>query len=808
MEGELITKYIHEAKPEYGLTTFFLVDSLSQLPNACEMVVYCNEQARIYDLMDIEMDHRVLFIQDVVPTKALLEFGISIADVRVKEMESSSEIANSLTFLEMYGVEKLDELQVAERWRTSRSYNSMKVVIGKKAGNADCYLDIHEKFHGPHGLVAGTTGSGKSETLQTWMLSLAVNFSPEDISYFIIDFKGGGMANLFTNLPHLAGQISNLSGNQVRRAMISIESENKRRQRLFAENNVNNIFDYTKLYKSFEVSVPLPHLFIIIDEFAELKREEPEFMAKLISVAQVGRSLGVHLILATQRPSGTVDDNIRSNAKFKLCLRVQDRQDSMDMLHKPDAAFLTQAGRCYLQVGQDEIYELFQSGYSGAPYVENVAHKTPAAIITRTGRAAVIGTRRKESDSDGKKGNVKKTTQLDAIIDYLGVIAEREGYSTSPQLWLPVLSEEIVLDELTEGVKMFMPEAGWPIPKGQDWSISAVIGKYDDPEKQAQEPLVIDFVREGHLGVLGNVVSGKSTFLQTMIYSLAQRYSPAMLNFYIIDFSSHLLSVFEKAPHVGGIVTEQQEDRMKKFFNMFSSLMDERRQFLSGQNYSQYVKAHGYRMPSILVVIDNYALLRERTENAYEPIILRIAREGIGYGIFLVVASGTIGHTDISSSLADALTHLISLEQNDKFKYMDALRKMNLDILPEEKVKGRGLAPVGERVLEFQTALAMKPDREGTMNARLEDFCASMDASWTGERPRKIPEIPAEPTFTILKEDRRFREAISNPRILPFAYRMKDASILSIDLFRNYCWLKVIRNLTKYSVDLKRNVIP
>lgn len=789
LEGELITKYINEALPEYGLTTFFLVDSLSQLPNSCEMVVYCDEQARIHDLMDIEMNHRVTFVQDVVPTNALLNFGISIADVRVKEMESSSEIANSLTFLEMYGVEKLDELQVAERWRRSRSYNSMKVVIGKKAGNADCYLDIHEKFHGPHGLVAGTTGSGKSETLQTWMLSLAVNFSPEDISYFIIDFKGGGMANLFTDLPHLAGQISNLSGNQVRRAMISIESENKRRQRLFAENNVNNIFDYTRLYKSYEVTVPLPHLFIIIDEFAELKREEPEFMAKLISVAQVGRSLGVHLILATQRPSGTVDDNIRSNAKFKLCLRVQDRQDSMDMLHKPDAAFLTQAGRCYLQVGQDEIYELFQSGYSGAPYVENVSHKTPAAIITRTGRAAVIGARRKDSDSEPKKSGAKKKTQLDALIEYLGVVAETEGYSKSPQLWLPVLSEEIVLDQLTEGEKHFEPGKGWPEKSKLDWSLSAVIGMYDDPEKQAQNPLTIDFVREGHLGVLGNVVSGKSTFMQTLVYSLMRNYSPSMLNFYLIDFSSHLLSVFEKAPHVGGIVTEQQDDRLKKFFHMFGGIMDERRALLSGQNYSQYVKANGYKMPAILVIIDNYALLRERTENAYESSILRIAREGIGYGIFLAVASGTIGHTDISSSLADALSHLISLEQNDKFKYMDALRKMHLEILPEEKVKGRGLAPVGDSVLEFQTALPMKPDREGTMNARLEAFCAQMNQEWKGERPRRIPEIPADPTFAILKADRRFREAVRDKRYLPFAYRMRDASILSIDLFKNYCWL-------------------
>lgn len=141
------------------------------------------------------------------------------------------------------------------------------------------------------------------------------------------------------------------------------------------------------MYKNQEVKIPIPHLFIIVDEFAELKKEEPDFMRELISVAQVGRSLGVHLILATQKPAGTVDDNIWSNSRFRICLRVQDRQDSNDMLHKSDAAFLTQAGRGYLQIGNDEIYELFQSGWSGASYDGNLENQKKAAVLlTRTGK--------------------------------------------------------------------------------------------------------------------------------------------------------------------------------------------------------------------------------------------------------------------------------------------------------------------------------------------------------------------------------------------------------------------------------------
>lgn len=197
--------------------------------------------------------------------------------------------------------------------------------------------------------------------------------------------------------------------------MISIKSENRRRQQIFSDHGVNNINSYTKLYKNGEAEQPVPHLFIIVDEFAELKREEPEFMKELISVAQVGRSLGVHMILSTQKPGGTVDENIWSNSKFRLCLRVQNQQDSKDMLHKPDAAYITQAGRCYLQVGNDEVYELFQSGYSGADYDEASAgnNKELAELITTSGRVELAGNsikrmRRMQEERAGKKQPQKR----------------------------------------------------------------------------------------------------------------------------------------------------------------------------------------------------------------------------------------------------------------------------------------------------------------------------------------------------------------------------------------------------------------
>ena len=170
------------------------------------------------------------------------------------------------------------------------------------------YLDLHEKYHGPHGLVAGTTGSGKSEILQTYILGAATLFHPYEIGFVIIDFKGGGMVNQFKGLPHLIGAITNIDGKAIERSLKSIKAELLKRQTLFAEADVNHIDKYIKAYKEGKVKTALPHLVIIVDEFAELKAEQPEFMKELISAARIGRSLGVHLILATQKPAGQVND--------------------------------------------------------------------------------------------------------------------------------------------------------------------------------------------------------------------------------------------------------------------------------------------------------------------------------------------------------------------------------------------------------------------------------------------------------------------------------------------------------------------
>ncbi|MDE7261691.1 MAG: cell division protein FtsK, partial [Oscillospiraceae bacterium] len=867
LEGESIAKYLLNSDTDLGVTTILLAEHPEDLPNSCVNLIQNDGQFQGFYYVEEGEESRRPLTFDHISLEDAEALSRRLASVKVSELERGGEIPDQLTFFEMMKCQSLEEMRVLDRWRKNRTYESMRALIGQKAGGLDCYLDIHEKYHGPHGLLAGTTGSGKSETLQTYILSLAVNFSPNDICFFIIDYKGGGMGNLFSGLPHVAGQISNLSGNQVYRAMVSIKSENRRRQRIFSEHGVNHIDQYTQLIKQNEATQPIPHLFIIIDEFAELKKEESDFMRELISVAQVGRSLGVHLILATQKPNGTVDENISSNAKFRLCLRVQNRQDSNEMLHKPDAAYITQAGRGYLQVGSDEIYEQFQSGWSGADYDEDATRNSGdlASMRTNTGRSAIVGnyakkqqkeaqrrawisalvrmvrtasqeehspeslldalyalleadswnyTRSKSNDSrllefvqlcrkldkpeqgaedtakliletGDRLPECKSKTQLAAVVEYLGKVARENHYENSNPLWLPVLPDKLFWQSVVRAETVFQNGA-WPGHTGP-WDLRAVVGLSDDPANQQQEPLEISFSGGGHLALCGAVVSGKSTFLQTLVFDLIHRYSPQEVQFYMLDLSGSLLAPFAQAPHVGGILNEDEIGDVTKLFVMLEQLLAERKALLKGGSFSQYVREHS--LPAVFLIIDNYANFREKTENRFENLLFTLSREGLSYGLFLVVSSGGFGISEVPSRMAGNFRNTVCLEMGDRFKYADVLHTIHIDVLPEANVKGRGLAPVGGNILEFQTALAMEAEDDYKRAEAIEAVCQQMANAWKGPKAAPIPSIPERPVWADLERWADMASIQSQPQLLPFAYYRRDASIASINLQNTYCWL-------------------
>ncbi|MBD5504489.1 MAG: type VII secretion protein EssC [Lachnospiraceae bacterium] len=794
LEGELISKYIYKSRKEYGLTTVMFAENYEQLPNACEYLIQNDSVfTGIYHIGDDDRKKQTIRL-DIIAGVTLETFARRLSNIRVSEVETGKEMPDDLTFFEMYGIGRPEELNVAQRWRKSRTYESMKTLIGQKAGGRECYLDVHEKCHGPHGLVAGTTGSGKSEILQTYILSLAINFSPEDVCFFIIDYKGGGMANLFSGLPHMVGQITNLSGSQVRRAMVSIKSENRRRQRIFNEYGVNNINLYTKLYKNGETAVPVPHLFIIIDEFAELKREEPDFMGELISVAQVGRSLGVHLILATQKPGGTVDDNIWSNSRFRICLRVQDRQDSMHMLHKPDAAYITQTGRCCLQVGNDELYESFQSGYSGAAYDEDedCGRKDIAQMLSYTGRTALIGSRVRimhKTEADRKKlSEMREKSQLEAVVELLADTARRENCECPLQFWLPILPDKLYLEEL-EGYHPTAYADGVWHAKESKGRLGVYMGLCDDPVNQAQVPLIVDPAAYGHIAVCGMAGSGKSTFLQTFMYSMICSHTPEEVNLYGIDFGSRMLEAFRQAPHVGGIILENESDRLGKFISMLARILEERKALLGGGSYGQYVKAHREALPAVLIVIDNYAGFRNKTEYKYDDLFTQLSKDGAGYGLFMVLTASGFGTMDIPVSMADNFRTVISLEMGDRFRYAEVHRAMHVDVMPEKNVKGRGLARVGEALLEFQTALSMPARNDYERSGAIETLALDMKKAWTGQRAERIPEIPKNFIWKEFIGTDAVRKMLADDRYLPMGYETEHVEVYGVDLNETYCCL-------------------
>ncbi len=772
LEEHALGNYISGDAKKYDFTVVTLATKVEELLNQTDKILL-NSKAYmgIKSLLSGECQE-VLF--DKVGKQQMISYVNLLSDIKVKDEGENSGVPDTLTFFEMLGVNTLEELNALKRWETCKTYMSLRASIGRTAGGKDCILDVHEKFHGPHGLVAGTTGSGKSETLQTYLLSLAVNYSPDDLGFFIIDYKGGGMANLFEGLPHMMGSISNLSGSEITRAMVSIKSEIQRRQVAFNYAGVNNINDYTKLVKSGENFEPIPHLFIIVDEFAELKREQGVFMQELVSVAQVGRSLGVHLILSTQKPAGTVDENIWSNTKFKLCLRVQDRQDSREMLHKDDAAYITNTGRGYLQVGNDEVYELFQSGWSGAEYIVAEKKTEEAGVAELTASGTGIKRKRRKTQF---LNITERTTQFEAVRDYLAELAKNNGYNRQYNLWISPLENPLYLESVPN-IRVNSEKNG----------LEVTIGMYDDPEKQIQAPFVIDLVKAGTLAVLGTNVSGKSTLLQTLTYSLMTNYTPEDVNIYIADFSNRSLFCFEDAPYVGGVVCEEDAEGISKLIYLINKIISERKNIMRGVNFETYRQEKGSDIPAIVFIIDNLNAFRELTEFKYDDDIIRFMHDGVTYGVYTILSANGFGTNGIPSKMEDNINECIALQMNERYMYATVLRCGKTEIEPEP-LKGRGLAKIDNKILEFQTALPVANENEMGRMELIREQCRHLRQQNPYKVARRIPIIPEKPLWGDFKEKKEVVEMAENTRFVPIGYDQNSAEIYGVDLRFTYCFM-------------------
>lgn len=563
----------------------------------------------------------------------------------------TSHIPESITFFDMYGIKQPDELPIKKLWEQNCCHKTLSVPLGVRGENDIVSLNLHEKAHGPHGLIAGTTGSGKSELVQSYILSLAINFSPYEVGFLLIDYKGGGMANLFADLPHLLGTITNLDGSESIRALTSIKAELSRRQMIFFRHNINNINQYTKMFRAGEVEEPLPHLFIISDEFAELKKEQPEFMSELVSTARIGRSLGVHLILATQKPGGVVDDQIWSNSKFRIALKVQNESDSKDVLKTPDAAHIVQTGRAYLQVGNNEIYELFQSAWSGAPFrPQEVAQGFDSRVykINKIGQGELLN----EDLSDGADSHDTKLTQLDVTVQYI-----KEQYASMQtknvtRPWIPALKEKIITEYIAD-----IEDVGTI----EDYDPEVQIGIVDIPEEQKQEVYIHDFFRDGNMAIFASSGYGKSTVLTNMALTMASKNSPELLNFYLMDYGNSALVPLRKLPHTADYITLDDAEKRNKLTGILVDEIKKRKSLfakLGAINFKMYNQMASKKLPMIVILIDNYDAVKELGLE-YENFIASTSRDGVGLGIYMVLTASRAGA--IKYSIINNFKHKIAM---------------------------------------------------------------------------------------------------------------------------------------------------
>ena len=747
---KIIDSVIHSnGDSDFGIIMFS--SRIVDIPIGCKTFVdYNNEKASFFQA---EMDENsiVNFKPELIGDNINFDSCINaMADIPIKVNEGGSKgnLPDKLGFLEMYNVGNLEQLNILNRWRSSSIISTLATPIGVDPNGNTIFLDLHEKKHGPHGLIAGMTGSGKSEFIVTYILSLAINYSPDEVQFVLIDYKGGGLAGAFENrktgikLPHLVGTITNLDKAEMNRTLVSIKSELQRRQKVFnrAKEKLDigsiDIYKYQSLVRDGSLSESMAHLFIICDEFAELKAQQPEFMDELVSAARIGRSLGIHLILATQKPSGVVDDQIWSNAKFKVCCRVQTTEDSNEMLRKPDAAYLKESGRFYLQVGYDEYFVLGQSGYSGVQYVpsDTVVSKLDDSVSFVNDIGDIYKTAKTKDLFKDDSVNVNYGEELNNILKYIVGVANKNGY-TYHQLWLDNVPKLLLYDYL---VKKYSNITVKP------FDINPIIGEFDDPKNQSQGCVYLPLSNGSNTVLIGSTGMGKTTFLSTVIYSTIINHSNSEVNFYIIDLSTEKLKKFSKAPHVGDVLCINDKQKITYLFYMIESEISKRQSYYStnGGEFSLDVRNGKSIFPNIIVIIHGMENFKENFDVLYNEKFASITRMSAKYGITFLVTGNSIDI--INYAVESNFSQKIFLNVNDPNDYKTYFNEF---VIPS-KNPGRGVISMNSSCVEFQTAIDFPEENE----KKCIDYILAKLNQIFPNKAAEVPHVPKHLSFKYLAD--------------------------------------------------------
>ena len=778
-------------KKNVGFSILITAESISLLPSEATDFICITKKDSAVMTSQINENQKLFKADFNVDNKYNIYAQVQkLANIPVMVEKEKYELPKSLTFLEMYNLGRVEQLNSLERWSKNNPVLSLAVPIGIDQHGEIFKMDIHEKAYGPHGLVAGTTGSGKSEWIVTYILSLAVNFSPNEVQFVLIDYKGGGLAMSFENselgirLPHLAGTITNLDKSEISRSIAAIESELKRRQSLF--NDVRerlkegsmNIYKYQQLYRKGLIEEPLSHLLIICDEFAELKQQQPEFMDQLISTSRIGRSLGIHLILATQKPSGVVNDQIWSNSKFKVALKVQDKSDSNEILKKPDAAFLKQTGAFYLQVGNDDYYNLGQSAWAGAKYYPSdvIKKKIDDSITYIDNIGQVI---ENFSTHNEKKATVAQGEELLNIVKYINDISKNIEVK-SKQLWLPNVPKEIYLDQIFKKYNHKKREA---------YTYNVVIGEYDEPRKQQQGLLEVDLAH-GNIAIISQNTTSSEQLISTLLWSSIIEHTPYELAHYIIDYGSETLKKYAKFPHVGEVVLQDDPDSVNGLIDLIAGEVDDRRNLLSDYNgsFEYYNKVNEKKLPLICFTINAFDVFNETFPRLLD-VFTTLFRDAPKCGVVFVISASS--PTSLRQRQLQSFNHLIVMQLKDDSMYR-SLTNCRRGLIPKN-YNGRGICKINENdndsYDEFQTALIAPAENEFEMIKKYANYCCNYYL-YKVKQLVKMPENITSDTLT---------KYINNLSDVPLGFDLVNKNIVKYDLSKQKINLISSKSINDYA---------
>ena len=704
---------------DIDVVAIWLASERRHLPAGCRVIVETESKRAAGDVTWSDSGRTVREVSlDALEPAVAESIARSLAPVEdVTAGGAATSMPRSVALVELLELVGPTAQRIAARWR-ARDGTALDAVVGV---GADGPFSLDLRGDGPHALVAGTTGAGKSELLQTLIVALAATHPPDRVAFLLVDYKGGAAFKDCVGLPHSVGMVTDLDEHQVQRALVSLNAELKRREHVL---HAAGVKDLMELERREPTSAP-PSLVIVIDEFATLARDIPEFVDGVVDVAQRGRSLGVHLVLATQRPGNAVTENIRANTSLRLALRVAGVAESDDVIGAPDAARLprTVPGRALARIGPNEL-QLFQAGYVGG---RTISATSRGLIEVRDVVESPTAARDEPLDEQDD------ATDLQLLVEAIVEATSQQGIEPAPSPWLPALEPAIRLADI-DAVCGEEAESG-----------VAAIGLVDEPRRQRRVPLRIDLAADGSVLVFGAGGSGKTTTLRTLAAALAATHSPRELHLYGLDFAGRGLAPLEALPHCGSVIPGEDEERVARLIALLRLAIDTRSRLFADcrvANLADYQRAHpGDALPRIVVLLDSYAGFLETYEKvdlgALVDAVPRLVADGRAAGVHIVITA------DRRAAVPAAVASLISARLILRMAGEDEYQMLGLDV---RVVKGAKLPPgrgFGAGALELQVATIAGTTVAAEEASALDEFARRHSAA-TPERAAPIRPLSLE----------------------------------------------------------------